>query len=122
SPPPGVVYITDTISALSGKLGRMRNKACEAASSDIIVVTDDDVLFDRSFYTQLCQCDLDFDVACTRLLNPDGSRYWDWAIANANEHRLIPDDQHHEDIYVTGGRCLINRRALAKARWNESLG
>ncbi|MEE9339088.1 MAG: glycosyltransferase [Methylococcaceae bacterium] len=121
-PPPNVTYIADYQSAETGKLGKMRNKACSAARYDVLVVTDDDVLFDKNFYMALCKIGLNFDIACSKFLNPDGSRYWDWAIDNNEEHRLIQYHQTHSDIYITGGRCIMTRKVFDHVRWSEILG
>jgi hypothetical protein len=122
TPPKDVKYIEDRESADNGKLGKMRNKACSAAKHEVLIVTDDDVLFAKNFYKALCCSDLKFDVACSIFLNPDGSRFWDWAIENSNEHRLLPYDANHPDIYITGGRCIIKKRVFERINWNETLG
>jgi len=120
--PKNVEYIEDHESAGIGRLGKMRNKACRAAKYDVLIVTDDDVLFSKNFYESLCCSDLKFDVACTRFLNPDRSRFWDWAIENYNEHRLLPYNSRHSDIYITGGRCLLKKRVFEIVHWDEELG
>lgn len=122
NPPLNVQYVEDKYSADNALLGRMRNSACRVATQDVIVVADDDVIFHPMFYKNLCDSDLKFDVICSRFLNPDGSRYWDWSISNNIEHRLLPYAQRHPDIYITGGRCILKRYVFDRVQWDEELG
>ena len=57
----------------------MRNRLAEKARYDHLVVADDDLLFQPDFYQGLRQFGEDYEVLCVRLLNADGTRYWDWA-------------------------------------------
>lgn len=119
-----IVYCKNEFSAKHGFLGKMRNDAVKSARYDLLVIVDDDVTFENDFYTELMQFleNNSFDVLCTRFLNPDRSRYWDWAIENDKEQKLIKYQQNHPDVYVTGGRCIIKRDIALKVPWNESLG
>jgi len=119
--PDGVKYIKDIVSAKNGLLGKMRNQTCLAANYGLLVVIDDDISFDKDFYTELLKTP-SFDVLSTKLLNPDGSRHWDWAILNNDEHRLIPYDELHEDVYISGARCILQKSVFMQVQWDEELG
>jgi glycosyltransferase involved in cell wall biosynthesis/SAM-dependent methyltransferase/predicted O-methyltransferase YrrM len=109
--------------ASCGRLGEMRNYLCSQARYDILVVADDDLVFLEDFYKGLCQFGKDFDVVNVRLLNPDGTRFWDWATLDGPQgHRLL--DYGHEDphVYVTGGLCIIKADVARSIRWNGDLG
>ena len=62
-----------------------------------LIVSDDDMVFQDGFYQAISSYEDYFDVLCPRILNPDGTRFWDWSIKNSNEHRLIEYNEIHKD-------------------------
>ena len=120
--PDGIKYIEDKYAAENGKLGRMRNLLCRNSRYDILVITDDDMLFAKDFYTELQHYGMDFEILCTRILNPDGSRYWDWAENSSRTHRLLDYHEISKDVYVTGGRCILKKDTSSKIQWDNDKG
>jgi GT2 family glycosyltransferase len=112
--------ITIVVDALDeGFLGALRNRACKASNGDILVVCDDDIVFDDGF----CDAVLgfgEFDVMCARLLNPDGSRYWDW--------REYPNKMLDYNVTDTGNICppgalvVLKREVFENVQWDETIG
>jgi radical SAM superfamily enzyme YgiQ (UPF0313 family)/GT2 family glycosyltransferase/Tfp pilus assembly protein PilF len=105
-----------------GRLGEMRNRLVEAARMDHIVVMDDDLFLHPDFYRGLTYFGEDFDVMCVRLLNPDGSRYWDWATSGGpTGHHLLRYDEQDSWVYVTGGFCIMKSHVGEHVQWSNSL-
>jgi len=107
----------------NGQLGAMRNAACRIATGDLFVVSDDDMLFQADFYQGLCAFGPDFDVAGCRVLNTDGSRFWDYAVVNSpTGHHLIPYSQKSDFVYITGGLAIVRPHLFAAVQWDSERG
>ncbi len=124
NPPPGLNQarvLSMPEEAASGLLGKMRNALAHAARFPILVMLDDDILLDANCSTAALKgLEADDMVGC-RVLNPDGSRYWDWAVRTHSEHKLIDYEVWAPDVYVTGGLCAIKRETARNILWNEDL-
>lgn len=119
----GVRTLAMPEAAKGGRLGEMRNRLIEISLYDHLVMADDDMLFQPDFYKGLCEFGEDYEVMCVRLLNLDGSRFWDWAtIGGPRGHRLI--DYHETDsyLYVTGGFCVMKAEVAARVQWDSKRG
>jgi hypothetical protein len=127
-PPPGLasagvrtLRLVDA--AANGRLGEMRNALCRAARYDHLVVADDDMLFHPDYYEGLKAFGEDYDVLCVRLLNPDGTRYWDWAThGGPTGHHLLAYDETDPHVYVTGGLCVLKAPVFDRVQWDEQRG
>jgi glycosyltransferase involved in cell wall biosynthesis len=109
--------------AQTGRLGLMRNRLAEQAKFDTIVNVDDDFVFHQDFYTGLTSREAPFDILSTRILNPDGTRFWDWAVFGApTGHHLISYDDVSPYVYITGGFSVQRREVVLDVRWNEEFG
>ena len=109
--------------AREGRLGAMRNQLVERAQYGHVVVADDDLLFQPDFHLGLLEFGEDYEVQCVRFLNPDGTRYWDWATSGGPQgHVLLPYDQTDPYVYVTGGLCIMKKAVADRVKWNEQLG
>lgn len=112
-----------TVAAKMGQLGRMRNLICEAAKHDTIVITDDDIIFTTDFYIGLLTYGDDYDILCTKLLNPDGTRNWDWVTKGGPRgHILLEYYETDPYIYCTGGRIVLHRNVWDKVKWDDMRG
>ncbi len=112
--------------ALAGQLGAMRNRACAAARYDHLIVADDDMRFHPDFANglrHLVTHAADIDVLCVRLLNPDGTRYWDWATSGGPRgHTLLDYDDTDSFVYVTGGLAVMKAIVHAAVQWDGERG
>jgi hypothetical protein len=109
--------------ARHGRLGEMRNCLCHLARWDHLVVADDDMVFQPDFYTGLQSFGEDYDVLCVRLLNPDGTRYWDWATQGGpTGHHLLDYEESDPFTYVTGGLCVMKANVFKAVQWDELRG
>jgi len=122
----GVRVIDAASHALAGQLGAMRNLACAAVRYDHLIVADDDMRFHPDFANglrYLVTHGADVDVLCVRLLNPDGTRYWDWATSGGPRGHILLD-YHETDpfVYVTGGLAIMKASVHDVVRWDDARG
>jgi hypothetical protein len=106
----------------SGKLGRLRNSGCRQAKGDVLIVADDDLVFHDDFYTGLLEYGDDFDVLSCKLLNPDGTRYWDWKAHANGKNWLMPYDVIHPDVSLTGGLVIMKADVFKQVQWDDRRG
>lgn len=109
--------------ARNGRLGEMRNRLTERAQYDRLVVCDDDMLFHGDFAAGIQNFGENWQVLCVRLLNLDGSRYWDWATHGGPKgHSLLDYDETDSHTYVTGGLCIMKAEVGRNVKWDEGRG
>lgn len=127
-PPEGFAEADVTVvpredAARNGRLGEMRNAMTRIARHDHLVVTDDDMIFHPDFHTGLQQFGDDWDVLCCRLLNPDGTRYWDWTThGGPRGHILLEYDEYDPYLYITGGLCIMKAHVADQVQWDDHRG
>ncbi len=116
-------FFDASISADLGQLGAMRNYACSKASGHYLIVSDDDILYAPDFLVGIMRLG-EFDVAASHIINPDGSRFWDWAtFGGPNGHHLLDyNNQDDSYVYVTGGLMTMRRRVFEAVQWSDRLG
>lgn len=118
-----VITVTAPNLARGGHLGAMRNLACARAQFDQLVVADDDMIFHDDFANALAALGDTADVVCVRLLNPDGTRYWDWAThGGPRGHTLLEYDQQDDFVYVTGGLAIMKASVHDRVQWDDVRG
>ena len=127
APPDGLPADVGLVPAVDaaehGRLGEMRNKLTAVARYDRLVVVDDDFIFQADFIQGIESCGSDWDVLCPRILNPDGSRYWDWATQGGPKgHSLLEYGERDENIYVTGGLCVMKAEVSDRVKWDDHRG
>ncbi|WP_373061802.1 glycosyltransferase family 2 protein [Gemmatimonas sp.] len=117
-----ITFVDSTAEALAGRLGAMRNRACAVARFDRLVVADDDLRFHRDFAI-VGDRQLSYDVLCVRLLNIDGTRYWDWAThGGPRGHSLLAYDETDSHVYVCGCLAVMDHRVHDAEQWAEDRG
>lgn len=119
---PGAELFVVEDRAMTGKLGLLRNTGCRLTNNPVLVVIDDDIYLAPDFYSGLRDFGDDFDILSCKILNPDGSRYWDWKINVGGMNELLPYDQTSLDISLTGGLTIMKRRVFEKCPWDETIG
>jgi hypothetical protein len=116
-------YINDQYNANRGSLGGLRNTACSIASYENIVVSDDDMLFTSDWYCNLLKSP-DFDILTTRILNPDGTRFWDNAcyMSPNRGHIIMNPEQQDDFLYMSGGQSWIMKKYVwDKVKWDSEI-
>jgi len=126
-PPSGLPANVGTAPAVdaarNGRLGEMRNVLTAAARYDHLVVVDDDFLFHPDFFQGLQRFGDDWDVQAVRILNPDGTRFWDWAThGGPRGHVLLDYDEDDDHVYVTGGLILLKAAVADRVKWDDGRG
>ena len=107
--------------AAAGQITVLRNAAARRSSGKILVFLDDDILLEPGWIDAVAQSLTSYDLVGTRLLNPDGTRHWDWAMKTGEEHRLLEYGIWHDAVYITGGLNAMRRIVWESTLWNESL-
>jgi len=121
--PDSVRKVDLTAAAQSGRLGKMRNALGRLAVYDHLVVSDDDMVFDPGFGAGLKRFGEGYDFMAVKILNPDGSRFWDWSTTGGIKGSVLLDywesDPH---TYVTGGICVLKTGVLDRVQWDDLRG
>lgn len=121
--PEGVGTAPAVDAARNGRLGEMRNVLTAAAKYDHLVVVDDDFVFHADFHAGLQRFGDDWEVLAVRILNPDGTRFWDWAThGGPRGHVLLDYDEDDEHVYVTGGLILLKAHVAERVKWDDGRG
>jgi glycosyltransferase involved in cell wall biosynthesis/cytochrome c-type biogenesis protein CcmH/NrfG len=121
--PDGVGTVLTVDAARNGRLGEMRNALTAAARYDHFVVVDDDFIFHDDFYTGLQRYGDDWEALSVRILNPDGSRFWDWATHGGPRGHVLLDYTDDDDhVYITGGLILLKAEVADRVKWDDGRG
>lgn len=119
-----IIVVDQKESAHNGKLALLRNKAAEVAKYNILLFVDDDFIFPPNWFSQLFKYtkENEWSVLTTRILLPDGSRFWDRA--QISPHKLLDYNHNPNDpnLYITGGFWLIKRSLYDVEPWDSNLG
>jgi hypothetical protein len=120
--PSDVKMIDAHYEANNAEVTKMRNILSANARFDKLVFLDDDIIFHDDFYEGLVKFGDDWDVLGVRILNLEGTRFWDWStIGGPRGHRIIDYDDDDEFSYLSGGIVLVKSSVAKKVKWNESL-
>lgn len=106
----------------AGRLGAMRNIACDRARYDKLAVVDDDIWFRYDWYQQMCHFGDDWDALSCKILNPDNTRFWDWKTYEAGINKLMDYDKTSPHVSITGGYICMKRRLFEAVRWDDERG
>ena len=106
----------------TGRLGALRNKGCRMTNNPVLVVSDDDIYFAPDWYEGLQAFGDDYDILSCKILNPDGSRYWDWKINVNGLNELLDYDKTSPNVSLTGGLTIMKRQVFEKVQWDETKG
>jgi GT2 family glycosyltransferase len=111
--------------AAEGKVSSMRNLLASRASGDVIVHCDDDIVLGEGYWNSLVRFSGSYSVGilCTRLLNPNGTRYWDWAAYYPSRGQtLLPYAVENDaGTYATGGHLIVKKSIYDGIHWDETL-
>lgn len=104
--------------ALVGKISSLRNNGNKLAKNNVIINTDDDIIFSSNFqsnlYNYISANYRTFDTLNTKIVLPNGGRWWDKAIyLSKNNTILISYDHSYDDRLFYSGSLLIWKKQLA---------
>lgn len=118
-----IKFVDCVDAAENGDLGAMRNHACDIASFDNLVISDNDMLFSKNWYDNLLQSD-NFDILTPRVLLPDGTRFWDHCCYQSpvHGHIILNPEEKDDHLYMSGGQSwIMKKKVFEKYRWDENL-
>jgi len=122
NPGDGCRYVAAVDEVRSGAVSAVRNRAAEHARFDHIVFCDDDIELQPGWYAGLRPFLGEYDALTTRILNPDGTRHWDWPRCRGHHaQHLLSYDEIDRDLYLTGGHLIVRTDVWSRHRWNEDL-
>jgi len=104
--------------ALVGKISSLRNNGNKLAKGNVIINTDDDIIFPSNFqsnlYNYISANYRTFDTLNTKIVLPNGGRWWDKSIyLSKNNTILISYDHSYDDRLFYAGNLLIWKKQLA---------
>jgi hypothetical protein len=118
----GVTFLDKKEEAHSRKVAVLRNKAAEVAKYNVIAWCDDDVVLDKNWVTNTVNFSKinGWQVLGNKVLNPDGTRYWDRA--TLNPHRMVSYNHPEEDtnLYQSSAFLLVRKEVVEKVKWDEN--
>ena len=114
------IFVDDT--PPFGRTGTLRNKVCRMAKYDHLIVADDDLIFHKDFYQGLLHFGDDYEVTACKILNPDGSRFYDWKIQVDGKNYLLDYDKTDPNISLTSGIYIMKQWVFQKVQWSDDLG
>lgn len=121
--PDGVDKVDMADAARAGRLGKMRNALARIARFDRLVIGDDDIVFDSEFGSGLKRFGEGCDAMAVRVVNPDGSRFWDWAATGGTKGSVLLDYWDADpNVYITGGICVLKADVLDRVAWDDLRG
>lgn len=106
----------------TGKLGALRNAGCRKADNEILVVSDDDIYFAPDWYEGLKKYGDDWDILSCKILNPDGTRYWDWKTNINGKNELMDYGETSPHVSLTGGMTIMKQWVFEAVQWDENRG
>ncbi len=119
----GVERVPLVAEARAGRLGAMRNALVSRAIHAQLVVCDDDLIFHPGFGQAVLRAGARHPALAVRVLNPDGTRYWDWCShGGPHGHRLLPYTASASHLYASGAICVLRREVAQRVRWDDRLG
>jgi glycosyltransferase involved in cell wall biosynthesis/Tfp pilus assembly protein PilF len=121
--PDGVLKVDLTDAARAGRLGQMRNALAAKARFDRLIISDDDIVFDEKFGKGLERFGDGYDAMAVRVVNPDETRFWDWATTGGAKGSVLLDYWDSDpNVYITGGICVLKADTLDRVAWDDSRG
>jgi hypothetical protein len=108
--------------AAAGRLSFLRNRAASEARFPRLVFSDDDMLLHEGWYRAVAPALRAAELVTGRILNPDGTRYWDWTAWGLRGQRLLAYGKADPCLYLTGGLLAVSSSAWRRILWNEHLG
>lgn len=119
----GVVLAPAAETAQTGFLAELRNIAARKSTKDVICYMDDDMLLPPTWLWRLEEYsqNVGWNILGNKLLNPDGSRFWDRAIKMP--HVLVPYTHPSSDpnLYQTGGFSVHRRKVFEEQQWDGKI-
>jgi glycosyltransferase involved in cell wall biosynthesis len=118
-----ITYVPMAEAAENGRTSVLRNAAAERSCHQHIAFADDDLVLLPGWFDGLEPHVKEADLLTTRLINPDGTRHWDWAThGGPMGHRMLDYGKIDSHLYLTSGLLVVRASVWESIRWDEELG
>jgi hypothetical protein len=109
--------------AHSGNISKLRNIGNSHAKGEWIIQCDDDLILPPvEFRKRFTKYKNNVDVFNTKILLPNGARWWDRCIYNeSKESHLVDYEYSGDDLFYPGTFLCIKKDLITKYKWNEDL-
>jgi glycosyltransferase involved in cell wall biosynthesis len=111
---PDHVCIPLLADAMEKRFGVIRNALIAQATKDVLIFCTPDIDFKPEFSENLREVFEIPEVAALRVLNPDGTRYWDWFVLNEQDHMLLDYEDFHPSVCLPALGFLMRRDVAEK--------
>lgn len=125
-----VKYSEHLLEANTGRLAKLRNLIASKATGDVIVFSDDDIIFHHNWLDGFItfHSNNDWDILGNIINGPGGDRYWDRSIKyqtpdGQNIQHLVDYDHSFKDtrLYQTGCFWIIKKSIYDKEKWDNRI-
>lgn len=117
----GITFVNRKEEAHSRKVALLRNKAAEKAKYNVIAWCDDDMVLSKNWLEETIEFSKTkgWNVLGNKVLNPDGTRYWDRA--TLDPHIIVPYEHAEEDnnLYQSSAFFLVRKEITKNVKWDE---
>ena len=114
--------IDEKDSAHNRKVATLRNRAAEKAKYNVICYLDDDIILTPNWMTRFIEFSRNkkWSVLSNKIINPDGSRYWDRA--TIRPHQIVDYDhsESDKDLYQSSCFFLVRKGVFDRVKWDET--
>lgn len=112
--------------ARNGLVGALRNKTIEQTSGDVVVYSDDDVIYPEQWYGKFLQYDQNnpnWQVMSNKIYLPNGGRYWDRAIVDYDTHTMVDYtyDKNDHRIFFCATWFAIKKECFIDNKFDPDL-
>lgn len=108
--------------ARTGRVSALRNAVGARARHQYVAFCDDDIVLSPGWGEGLVGYLDRYDLIATRLINPDGTRHWDWStFGGARGHIMLEYGEKDDQLYLTSGLMLVRKAVWAAVGWNPKL-
>jgi len=125
-----LTYAKNKPAAEAGFLGEMRNTGCKRAKYENVVILDDDMTLSTSWYKNLLKYREEFDILTSKVILPDGTRFWDHACycppdapsPPCHGHIILEAHESDEHMYMSGGQAwMMKSRVCKQIKWDTEM-
>lgn len=122
-----IILCHNMYSAVGGRISHGRNEGIDLSTGNIIVHTDDDIIFPENFQSNILKYIRynmprnQFDTFNTKLLLTDGARWWDRNVylSEIEGSHMVPYESDAGNLFYPGGLLIWKKSIAETIRWDE---
>src|SRR5690606_24844256 len=121
--PNGVQAIDFGASARAGRTGKIRNQLARRARFRHLVFCSESIVLNEGFASGMARLADTCEAMAGRILNPDGTRYIDWAASGGTAAPLLLHYwQTDPEVLLPDAFCVVRAGVMDRIAWDENLG